>query len=238
MDFDRLKRLALLVGLGIHAILLVLVLINIEFRFWYLFHFDPFLGYVLPLIIGSVVLVRNKWYWLNCALIVSLLEWRFIGIGLASLAHVLADVAMVASGLLSLPKVQERLAGLTGGARPESLEPAASVQGAHRPPDSSVAASPAGSAMSSAGDGIYEYRVSVISASITDRDVKAGRAGDKIVAQLETQMREWVDQGYELYRSEAFSSEVQGTCCFGYLKDNRKSYEIEMFFLIFRKPMV
>jgi hypothetical protein len=83
----------------------------------------------------------------------------------------------------------------------------------------------------------YEYKITSIQASITDRDVKAGTAGTKIVAQIETQIREWVDQGYELFRSEAFTAHVQGTCCFGLMKDNNKSFDIHMIFLIFRKEI-
>ena len=61
----------------------------------------------------------------------------------------------------------------------------------------------------------YEYKVDYLEAKVTDKDVKQGTAWPKIAAQSETKLTEWNEQGWEFFRSEAISTTVQETSCFG-----------------------
>jgi len=81
----------------------------------------------------------------------------------------------------------------------------------------------------------YEYKTDYIEATVTDKDVKKGIAGAKVTAQIETKLTEWGEQGFEFYRSDVVSVEVQETSCFG--KPTGETINLSILIFIFRREI-
>jgi len=81
----------------------------------------------------------------------------------------------------------------------------------------------------------YEYNVDYLEAEVTDKDVAAGGAWEKITAQTETLLTDKNEQGWEFYRSELISTEIKETSCFG--RETGNSYTRRVLIFIFRRQV-
>ena len=81
----------------------------------------------------------------------------------------------------------------------------------------------------------WEYKIDYINAEVTDRDIKAGKAGQKVVSQAEIKLDEWAAQGFDFYRSEVIEVEVHQTGCFG--KQTGSSTRLNLVLFIFRREV-
>jgi len=81
----------------------------------------------------------------------------------------------------------------------------------------------------------YQYKVTAFEATVTTKDLREGRAGGKVTAQLEITLQEYARDGWEMQGQYQFSVEVKAGCfekLFG-----TTDQTIHIYQLVFRKPM-
>ena len=81
----------------------------------------------------------------------------------------------------------------------------------------------------------YQYKVVAFEATVTTKDLRDGKAGLKISAQLEIALQEYAREGWEMQGQYQFSVTVKAGCVeklFG-----TKDETINIYQLVFKRPM-
>jgi hypothetical protein len=81
----------------------------------------------------------------------------------------------------------------------------------------------------------YQYKVVAFEATVTTKDLREGRAGSKVSAQLEIALQEYAREGWEMQGQYQFSVTVKAGCVEKLL--GTKDETIYIYQLVFKKPM-
>ena len=81
----------------------------------------------------------------------------------------------------------------------------------------------------------YEYKVTNFNAEVRVSEIAAGKAGDKVCAQLEILLQEHARDGWELQGQYQFSVDVKDDGCFLFRSKSTETFRLYQ--LVFRRPM-
>jgi hypothetical protein len=81
----------------------------------------------------------------------------------------------------------------------------------------------------------YQYKVTSFDSQITTSDMRNGKAGAKISAQLEVLLQEYARNGWELQGQYEFTVDVKVGCIERLFGNKDTSFRLHQ--LVFRKPM-